>query len=167
MPAEPAYVILGASLAGAKAAETLRAEGFEGPVILVGDDAHRPYERPPLSKGFLLGKEDAAKAYVHDEDWYQANDVDLRLGIRATAIDVAAKTVALSDGDPLPYGKLLITTGASPRRLNVPGADQDGVLYLRTMADSERLRTVLRGGGQVVIAGGGWIGLETAAAARR
>src|SRR5260370_14855600 len=90
MPAEPAYVIVGASLAGAKAAETLRAEGFAGPVVLIGDEQQRPYERPPLSKGFLLGKDEKSSVYVHEEGWYAEPDVDLRLGVAATAIDRSA-----------------------------------------------------------------------------
>ena len=166
MPAEPAYVIVGASLAGAKAAETLRAEGFSGSVVLIGDERQRPYERPPLSKGVLLGKDEVSSVYVHEEGWYAEHDVDLRLGVAARSVDRAARRVALADGSSVSYDKLLIATGASPRRLRVPGADLQGVLYLRTVEDSEHLRTVLQGGGRVVIAGSGWIGLETAAAAR-
>jgi NADPH-dependent 2,4-dienoyl-CoA reductase/sulfur reductase-like enzyme len=166
MPAEPAYVIIGASLAGAKAAETLREEGFSGSVVLIGDEEQRPYERPPLSKGLLLGKDDKSSVYVHEEGWYAEHDVDLRLGVAARSIDRAARRVALADGSSVSYDKLLITTGASPRRLRAPGADLEGVLYLRSLEDSERLRSALQGGSRVVIAGSGWIGLETAAAAR-
>src|SRR6266536_717952 len=168
MPEESKYVIIGASLAGAKAAQTLREEGFGGTVLLVGAEQERPYERPPLSKGFLLGKEERSKIYVHDEGWYGEHEVDLRLGVTARSVDRAARRIELSDGQLIGYDKLLITTGASPRRLNVPGADLDGVLYLRTVADSERLAATLRSqgqvGGRVVIVGAGWIGLETAAA---
>jgi len=163
-------VIIGASLAGAKAAETLRAEGFDGTVVLIGAESERPYERPPLSKGFLLGKEEKNKAYVHDEGWYGEHEVELRLGVAALAVDRASRRVELADGAFIGYDKLLITTGASPRRLNVAGGDLDGVLYLRTVADSERLMAAFKAvgevGGRVVIAGAGWIGLETAAAAR-
>jgi 3-phenylpropionate/trans-cinnamate dioxygenase ferredoxin reductase component len=166
MPAEPGYVIIGASLAGAKAAETLREEGFGGPVVLLGEETERPYERPPLSKGYLLGRDDKSVIYLHDEDWYAGHDVDLRLGVTASRIDPDGHRVELSDGNTAGYSKLLITTGASPRRLAVPGGDLDGLLYLRTAADSERLAAAFRGGGTVVIAGAGWIGLETAAAAR-
>ncbi len=170
MAAEPRYVIIGASLAGAKAAETLRGEGFDGAVVLVGAEPERPYERPPLSKGFLTGTEEKSNAYVHEEGWYAEHDVELRLGVTAVAVDRAARRVELANGASVGYDKLLITTGASPRRLNVPGADLDGVLYLRTIADSERLmasfKAVGEAGGRVVIAGAGWIGLETAAAAR-
>ena len=166
MPAEPAYVIVGASLAGAKAAETLREEGFSGAVILIGAEDLRPYERPPLSKGYLLGKDDADSVFVHEPGWYAEHDVDLRLGVPVTAIDPVARQVEVAGGDPVSFGKLLITTGSSPRRLGVPGTDLDGVLYLRTRPDSDRLRASLAAGGRVVIAGSGWIGLETAAAAR-
>ena len=166
MPAEPAFVIVGASLAGAKAAETLREEGFAGPVVLIGDEQQRPYERPPLSKGFLLGRDELSSVYVHEAGWYAEHDVDLRLGVAVSSIDRAARRVSLADGSAVSYGKLLITTGASPRRIGVPGADLAGVLYLRSVGDSERLRAALQGGGRVVIAGAGWIGLETAAAAR-
>ncbi len=166
MPAGPAYVIVGASLAGAKAAETLREEGFTGAVVLIGAEDLRPYERPPLSKGYLLGKDDADSVFVHEPGWYAEHDVDLRLGVTVTAIDTAARQVEVAGGDPVAFDKLLITTGSSPRRLRVPGADLDGVLYLRTRPDSDRLRASLAAGGRVVIAGSGWIGLETAAAAR-
>ncbi|HEU5418875.1 MAG TPA: FAD-dependent oxidoreductase [Streptosporangiaceae bacterium] len=162
-----AYVIVGASLAGAKAAETLRAEGFDGTVVLIGAESERPYERPPLSKDLLLGKADRNKAFVHEPGWYAEHDVDLRLGSRITSIDRSARQVRLEDGSAVGYTRLLLATGASPRRLPVPGADLAGLLYLRTLADSEALLAALRRGGQVVIAGAGWIGLEVAAAARQ
>jgi NADPH-dependent 2,4-dienoyl-CoA reductase/sulfur reductase-like enzyme len=166
VPAEPVYVIVGASLAGAKAAEALREEGFGGSVVLIGTEQERPYERPPLSKGYLLGKDPRDSVFVHAEGWYAEHDVDLRRGVTVTSIDRSSRRVGLEGGESVPYDRLLITTGASPRRLNVPGADLDGVLYLRTVGESERLGAALRGGGNVVIAGAGWIGLETAAAAR-
>jgi NADPH-dependent 2,4-dienoyl-CoA reductase/sulfur reductase-like enzyme len=162
----PAYVIVGASLAGAKAAETLREEGFDGTVVLIGAEDDRPYERPPLSKGYLLGKDPRDSIFVHPESWYADHDVDLRLGTTVVSIDRQAHTVALAGGGQVPYDRLLIATGSSPRRLSIPGADLDGVPYLRTVGDSERLAAMLRTGGRVVIAGAGWIGLETAAAAR-
>jgi NADPH-dependent 2,4-dienoyl-CoA reductase/sulfur reductase-like enzyme len=164
MPAKPAFVIIGASLAGAKAAETLREEGFTGSIVLIGAEEVRPYERPPLSKGVLLGNDDESSVYVHDEGWYGEHDVDLRLGVEATAIDRGARQVRLSDGTSVSYDKLLITTGAYPRKLNLP--PMGGVHYLRSLEDSRRLRDSLKGGGKVVVAGSGWIGLETAAAAR-
>jgi NADPH-dependent 2,4-dienoyl-CoA reductase/sulfur reductase-like enzyme len=162
-------VIVGASLAGAKAAETLRDEGFDGEIVLLGSEPERPYERPPLSKGYLLGNDERDSIYVHPADWYAQHGVDLRPGVTVTAIDRAAATVTASGPagtQSLPYDKLLLATGASPRRLSFPGADSDEVLYLRTVADSDRLRSAFSPGTRVVIAGAGWIGLETAAAAR-
>src|SRR6266851_7663440 len=165
----PSIVIAGASLAGAKAAETLRNEGFDGEIVLVGSEPERPYERPPLSKGYLLGNDSRDSIYVHAADWYAEHGVDLRPGVTVTAIDRGTSTVAL-DGpggdEELSYDKLLLATGASPRRLDFPGSDRDEVLYLRTLADSDRLRSALQAGTRVVVAGAGWIGLETTAAAR-
>jgi NADPH-dependent 2,4-dienoyl-CoA reductase/sulfur reductase-like enzyme len=167
MAVQDTFVIVGAGLAGAKAAETLRAEGFDGRVVLVGEERELPYERPPLSKGYLLGAAERASAQVHDASWYAAHDVDLRTGVRATALDVAAHRVQLDTGEELPYARLLLATGSSARHLPVPGAGLDGIHYLRTLPDSDRLRANLTGGGRrVVIVGGGWIGLEVAAAAR-
>ncbi|MGW6918372.1 NAD(P)/FAD-dependent oxidoreductase [Kitasatospora sp. NPDC054939] len=160
------YVIVGASLAGAKAAETLRAEGWTGPLVLIGDEAERPYERPPLSKGYLLGKDARDKAYVHPMGWYAEHDVTLRLGVAATAVDPVAHTVTLERDGAIGYAKLLLATGSSPRRLPVPGADLAGVHHLRTLEDSDALLAGMRGGGRVAVIGAGWIGLETAAAAR-
>ncbi|WP_067461817.1 NAD(P)/FAD-dependent oxidoreductase [Actinomadura macra] len=164
---EETFVIAGASLAGAKAAETLREEGFAGRVLLIGEEIERPYERPPLSKGFLLDKEQREKAHVHEGDWYDKHEVDLRLGVSVDAIDRAAHQVRLSTKEPIGYDKLLLATGASPRQLEVPGSRLQGIHYLRTMADSAALKQALaHGGRRVVVAGAGWIGLETAAAAR-
>jgi 3-phenylpropionate/trans-cinnamate dioxygenase ferredoxin reductase subunit len=160
------YVIVGASLAGAKAAETLRAEEFAGPVVLLGAEEELPYERPPLSKDYLLGKAEREVIYVHPRQWYADNDVDLRLGVTVTGIDRAARAVTLADGSPVGYGKLLLTTGSAPRRLPVPGADLDGVLYLRTAADSDKLKSTFSSGARIVVIGAGWIGLEATAAAR-
>ena len=166
MPTEPTYLIVGASLAGAKAAETLRSEGFGGRVILIGAETERPYERPPLSKGYLLGKDEKSVIYVHEEGWYAEHDVDLRLGVTVTSVDPAGRTVTTADGETVGYDRLLLATGASPRRLNIPGAGREGVLYLRTVGDSERLAAAFARGGRVVTIGAGWIGLETTAAAR-
>ncbi len=166
MPAEPTYVIVGASMAGAKAAETLREEGFGGGIVLLGEERERPYERPPLSKGYLLGKDEKSSIYVHGESWYAENDVDLRLGVTVSSLDVGAREVGLAGGGAVGYDRLLLATGAVPRRLSVPGADLEGVAYLRRVGDSERLGETLRGGGHVVIVGAGWIGLEVASAAR-
>ncbi|MEU2558484.1 FAD-dependent oxidoreductase [Streptomyces longispororuber] len=168
--ADQTFVIVGGGLAGAKAAETLRAEGFTGRVILIGDERDHPYERPPLSKGYLLGKEDRDSVYVHEPSWYAQADVELHLGQTVVAIDRAAHTVRLGDGTVVRYDKLLLATGAEPRRLDVPGTGLAGVHHLRRLAHADRLRHVLaalgRDNGHLVIAGAGWIGLEVAAAAR-
>jgi 3-phenylpropionate/trans-cinnamate dioxygenase ferredoxin reductase subunit len=160
------YVIAGAGLAGAKAAETLREEGFAGPLLLVGEETERPYERPPLSKDYLLGKAERETIYVHPRSWYAENSVDLRLGRRVTGIDPAAHDVTLDDGSRAGYAKLLLATGSSPRRLPLAGADADGVLYLRRVGDSDQIRLAFQTASRVVVIGAGWIGLETAAAAR-
>jgi 3-phenylpropionate/trans-cinnamate dioxygenase ferredoxin reductase subunit len=161
------FVLIGGGLAGAKAAETLRSEGFEGRVVLVAEEPEVPYERPPLSKGYLLGNDEREKARVHEPGWYEENDVELRTGTPAVALDVAGRRVELGSGESLAYDKLLLATGSAARRLAVPGADLDGVRYLRTLADSDRLLADLRDGGRrVVVVGAGWIGLEATAAAR-
>jgi NADPH-dependent 2,4-dienoyl-CoA reductase/sulfur reductase-like enzyme len=161
-----AFVIVGGGLAGAKAAETLRAEGFDGDVVIFADESERPYERPPLAKGYLLGKAERESVFVHEADWYARNNVNLRLGTPVTAIHTAIRTVAF-DGGALSYDKLAITTGASSRKLAVPGADLGGVYYLRTLGESEALRAAFTQEARVVIVGAGWIGLEAAAAARQ
>jgi len=166
MSGGPAYVIVGASLAGAKAAETLREEGFDGTIALIGQETERPYERPPLSKGFLLGKAAKSSIYVHEEGWYAGHGVNLLLGSTVTAIDRAGSRVELADGSAISYDRLLLTMGASPRTMDVPGGDLGGVRYLRTAGDSERLGAALADADRVVIVGAGWIGLEVAAAAR-
>ncbi|MFB7935567.1 NAD(P)/FAD-dependent oxidoreductase [Streptomyces sp. NPDC004779] len=168
--ADQTFVIVGGGLAGAKAAETLRAEGFNGRVILIGDERDHPYERPPLSKGYLLGKKDRDSTLVHEPAWYAAHDVELHLGQTVTAIDRDARTVRLGDGTVIRYDKLLLATGSEPRRLDIPGTGLAGVHHLRRLSHSERLRDELkalgRDNGHLVIAGAGWIGLEVAAAAR-
>jgi 3-phenylpropionate/trans-cinnamate dioxygenase ferredoxin reductase component len=152
------YVVVGGGLAGAKAVETLRDEGFAGPVTLIGSETERPYERPPLSKGLLLGNDDPDSVYVHTPSWYEEHDVTLLTGTTVTGIDRAAKTVGFAGGS-VAYDRLLLATGSSPRPL--PGA-----LTLRTLADSHRIASAVREGTRVVIAGAGWIGLEIAAFAR-
>ncbi|MGW2722002.1 NAD(P)/FAD-dependent oxidoreductase [Streptomyces sp. NPDC001492] len=169
--ADQTFVIVGGGLAGAKAAETLRAEGFTGRVILICDERDHPYERPPLSKGYLLGKEERDSVFVHEPAWYAQNDIELHLGETVDAIDREAKTVRFGeDGTLVRYDKLLLATGAEPRRLDIPGTDLAGVHHLRRLAHAERLKHVLtalgRDNGHIVIAGAGWIGLEVAAAAR-
>jgi len=161
------FVIVGASLAGAKAAETLRAEGFDGRVVMIGAEAERPYERPPLSKDYLRGEVGREKVYVHDEAFYAANEIELRLGRTAVNVDLSINEVALDDGKRLRYDRLLLATGAEPRRLSVAGEALDAVLYLRSVGDSDALRERLDRGGSVVVIGAGWIGAEVAASARQ
>jgi 3-phenylpropionate/trans-cinnamate dioxygenase ferredoxin reductase component len=161
------FVIVGAGLAGAKAAQTLRETGFGGEIVLFGEEPERPYERPPLSKGLLLGTAERESVFVHEADWYAEHDVDLRTGTRVTGIDRAARRVELAGGQRIGYDALLLATGATPRHLDVPGADLDGVLALRTLADSDRIAAALVDGGHLVVLGAGWIGLEVAAAARQ
>src|SRR5690242_211125 len=160
------FAIVGAGLAGAKAAEALRTEGFTGRIVLLGAETHRPYERPPLSKGYLQGSAERDTVYVHPPEWYGDHQIELRVGTAATAVDRRAHEIVTADGNRERYDKLLLATGAAPRRLPVPGADLAGLHYLRTLDDSDRLKAALRPGTRVVIIGGGWIGLETAAAAR-
>jgi len=166
MAANEALVIAGASLAGARAAETLRAEGSDGPVVLIGEENELPYERPPLSKDYLMGKAERDSIYVHPRDWYLEHNVDLRLGAAVTGIDRERHEITLTDGSRVGYGKLLLATGSSPRRLEVPGAGLEGVHYLRTVGDSDRIRQAFQGAERVAVIGAGWIGLEAAAAAR-
>jgi 3-phenylpropionate/trans-cinnamate dioxygenase ferredoxin reductase component len=167
MPSDRTFVIVGAGLAGAKAAETLREEGFDGQVVLVGAETERPYERPPLSKDLLLGTADRDSPYVHEAGWYAAHDVDLRTGTTVAALDRGRKVIRTSDGEELRYDRLLLATGATPRRLPVPGADAANVLELRTFADSDRIGETVHDGVRLVVIGAGWIGLEVAAAARQ
>ena len=167
MTSDQIYVIVGASLAGAKAAETLREEGFDGRIALIGAEHERPYERPPLSKDYLRGEAGRDKVYVHDEGFYAEHDIDLRLGRTADSLDVAASELRLDDGERLHYDRLLLATGAEPRRLSIPGSELDGIFYLRELGDSDALRTRLNSSGSVVVVGAGWIGAEVAASARQ
>ena len=167
MSSDQTHVIVGASLAGAKAVETLREEGFDGRVVLVGSERERPYERPPLSKDYLRGEVGREKVYVHDEGFYAEHEIELRLGRTAVSLDTASMSLALDDGELLSYDRLLLTTGSEPRRLSVPGAELDGVYYLRSVRDSDALRERLDRGGAVGVVGAGWIGAEVAASARQ
>ncbi|PSK67882.1 Putidaredoxin reductase [Micromonospora sp. MH33] len=167
MPKTGTFVIVGGGLAGARAAQTLREEGFDGGIVVIGDEPERPYERPPLSKGLLTGGAEPDSVYVHEAGWYAAHDVDLRTTARAVAVDRSAGEVRLADGQHIRYDKLLLATGATPRDLAAPGVDLDGVLRLRTLADSRRIAAALVDGAHLVIVGAGWIGLEVAAAARK
>jgi len=166
MTANEAFVIAGAGLAGAKAAETLRAEGYAGPVVLIGNEKERPYERPPLSKDYLMGKAERESIYVHPQDWYPEHDVELRLGSAVTSVDPTRHEIALADGTRVGYAKLLLATGSSPRRIQVPGAGLRGVHYLRTAGDSDSIKQAFGEAERVAVIGAGWIGLEAAAAAR-
>ncbi len=165
-PDRPTFVVIGAGQAGGRAAEAMRAAGFAGRIVVVGAENHVPYERPPLSKRVLTGEDGPETTHLHDAAFYRENAIELRLGTRATAIDCAAKRVDLSDGDALAYDKLLIATGAAVRRLAVPGSELEGIHYLRTIEDSLAIRARLGADAGVVIVGGGYIGLEVAAAAR-
>ena len=165
MTSNETHIIAGASLAGATAAATLREEGFDGRVVLIGAEEHRPYERPPLSKDYLRGEAGRDKLYVHPDGFYADHDIELRLGSTAVELDTSGRTVTLDDGDRLGYDRLLLATGAEPRRLPIPGAELDGVLYLRSVDDSDALRERLDAGGSVVVVGAGWIGSEVAASA--
>jgi 3-phenylpropionate/trans-cinnamate dioxygenase ferredoxin reductase subunit len=167
MTTDRTFVIVGASLAGAKAAETLRAEGFDERVVLIGAEDERPYERPPLSKDYLRGEAERETVYVHPEGFYAEHDIELRLGRTAVSLNVAGRELALDDGERLRYDRLLLATGAEPRRLSIPGGDLEGVLYLRSVADCDALRGRLDRGGAVVVIGAGWIGAEVAASARQ
>jgi 3-phenylpropionate/trans-cinnamate dioxygenase ferredoxin reductase component len=166
MITKPNFIIVGGGMAGAIAAQSLREEGFDGQVTVVGQEHHAPYERPPLSKEYLQGKADRDSIFVHPEPWYAEHAVELSLGGAVTSIDPTSRTVTTATRAQLVYDKLLLATGSKPRRLEVPGADLDGVYYLRNVEDSERLKIKFAQAKRVVIIGAGWIGLETAAAAR-
>lgn len=159
-------IIVGGGLAGAKTAQALREHGYSGKLTLVAGEAHLPYERPPMSKDYLAGKSTLPDATVHPADWYTQNDVTLLTGTRVTDVDAAAHEVRLADGSTLGYDKLVLATGSVPRRLPLPGADAEGVHTLRTVEDSDAIRAAFGPGHRLVIIGGGWIGLEVAAAAR-
>jgi 3-phenylpropionate/trans-cinnamate dioxygenase ferredoxin reductase subunit len=167
MTSNQTFVIAGASLAGAKAAEALRAEGFDGRLVLIGAENERPYERPPLSKDYLRGDVARETVYVHDEGFYAEHDIDLRLGRTAVDLNTSAGEVTLDDGAMLRYDRLLLATGAEPRTLAIPGSELDGVMYLRSIVDSDALRSRLDQGGAAVVIGAGWIGAEVAASARQ
>jgi 3-phenylpropionate/trans-cinnamate dioxygenase ferredoxin reductase subunit len=166
MSTDQTHVIVGASLTGAKAAEALRADGFTGRLVLVGAEAERPYERPPLSKDYLRGEADRETVHVHPQGFYAEQEIELRLGRSAVALDTASAELTLDDGERLSYDRLLLATGAEPRRLTIPGADLDGVHYLRSIEDSDALRSQLGASRSVVVVGAGWIGAEVAASAR-
>jgi 3-phenylpropionate/trans-cinnamate dioxygenase ferredoxin reductase component len=161
-----AFVIVGAGLAGAKAAETLRQEGFDGRLTLIGDEPERPYERPPLSKDYLRG-ETVDAPYVHDASFYRDNDIKLLTSTRVTGVDSGLRELLLEGDRHLGYDRLLLATGSVPRRLDVPGGKLDGIHYLRTLGDSRRIGERIESGQRLVVVGSGWIGAEIAASARQ
>ena len=160
------FVVVGAGLAGAKAAETLREEGFDGRLTLIGDEPERPYERPPLSKEHLRGETDEAP-YVHEASFYDDNHIELLTSTRVTGIELGLRELLLEGDRRLGYDRLLLATGSVPRRLDVPGGKLDGIHYLRTLADSERIGALIETGRRLVVVGSGWIGAEIAASARQ
>jgi 3-phenylpropionate/trans-cinnamate dioxygenase ferredoxin reductase subunit len=161
------FVIVGASLAGAKAAQALREGGFDGEILLIGAEPEPPYERPPLSKDYLRGESEREKAQVHAEEFYEQQQIELMTGRTVTRVDVQGSAITLDDRRSITYDKLLLATGAEPRKLTVPGSELDGILYLRTLADADVLRERLGNGGRVAVVGAGWIGSEVAASARQ
>lgn len=161
------FVLVGGGLAAATAAETLREQGFDGTIRMIAAEAHHPYLRPPLSKEYLTGAGDRAGIVIHPTEWYADHAIEIETGTTAAALDHGAHTVTLADGRILGYDRLLMATGASPRRVDAPGATATGIHSLRTVEDSEGLKAAFaHGDRQVVIVGAGWIGLEVAAAAR-
>jgi 3-phenylpropionate/trans-cinnamate dioxygenase ferredoxin reductase subunit len=159
------FVVVGGGLASATAVTELRSSGFTGRIIVYGAEHHLPYERPPLSKGYLLGNDQLEAAFVHPSEWYDEQEVDLRLGVEVTDLDPGAHTVT-AGGRTQAYDRLLLATGASPRRLSMADASGAPAAYLRTIEDSNRIKDALQHGQRVAVVGGGWIGLEVAAAAR-
>jgi len=160
------FVIVGAGLAGAKAAQALRDEGFDGRVVLLGAEHDGPYERPPLSKDYLRGGAERHTLEVHDDAFYAAADIELRTGTTVQSLDTRSREVFLAGGERVRYDRLLLATGARPRRLELPGAHLDAIHELRTIADADALRARLVPGARVVVIGAGWIGCEVAASAR-
>ena len=160
------YLIIGGGMTGSADANGIREEDSEGTIGLISTETHMPYDRPPLSKDYLMGRADRDATFVHPRHWYADHGIDLRTGDAVDRIDPAGHEVTLADGSHLGYRKLLLTTGSSPRRLDTPGAVSGRGRYLRRLDDSDRIKTMFRTASRVAIIGGGWIGLETAAAAR-
>jgi 3-phenylpropionate/trans-cinnamate dioxygenase ferredoxin reductase subunit len=164
---EQTFIIVGASLAGAKAAEELRGQGFDGRVVLIGAEPERPYERPPLTKDYLRGESPREKAYVHEANFYTEHEIELHTSTTVAMLDPGESRITLAGGRELGFDRLLLTTGAEPRRIAIPGADLAGVHYLRSLADCDQLRDRIDAGGHAVVVGAGWIGSEFAASARQ
>jgi 3-phenylpropionate/trans-cinnamate dioxygenase ferredoxin reductase component len=161
-----AYVVVGANLAGGTAAAELRRQGHEGPVVLIGEEQHAPYERPPLSKEFMRGEQSLEAGSVRPPGWYEDQHVETRFGVRAERIDTSARTVVLEGGEEIGFEKLLVATGCRNRRFPIPGLDLPGVFDLRTSGDAERIKAAADKGGRVVQVGMGFIGAEIAASLR-
>jgi 3-phenylpropionate/trans-cinnamate dioxygenase ferredoxin reductase subunit len=164
---EQTFIIVGASVAGAKAAEELRTAGFDGRLLLIGAERERPYERPPLTKDYLRGESPREKAYVHEQSFYEEHRIELETDATVTELDPAQSRIKLADGGTFDYHSLLLATGAEPRRIQIAGSELDGIHYLRSLADCDALRERLGVGGHVVVVGAGWIGSEFAASARQ
>jgi 3-phenylpropionate/trans-cinnamate dioxygenase ferredoxin reductase subunit len=161
------HVVVGGGMAGAKAVAALREEGFDGEIVLLGNEEESPYERPPLSKDYLRGETSREDARVHPEAFYDDAGIDLRTGVEVIALDPAARQVELRGGERVGYDRLLLATGSEPRRLSLPGAELDGVHYLRDLADADALAAALDRAERLAVIGGGWIGAEVAASARQ
>lgn len=159
-------IIVGASLAGASAADALRRQGYDGELILVGAEREPPYERPPLSKAVLAGKEDEDRVFLRPADWYEEQQINLRLGVRAVGLDTAGHALLLDDNARPSYDRLLIATGSIPRTLDIPGADLPGAHTLRSLGDARAISADVTAGGPVVVVGAGFIGAEVASACR-
>jgi 3-phenylpropionate/trans-cinnamate dioxygenase ferredoxin reductase subunit len=167
MSGRPTFVIVGANLTGGAAATTLRTEGFEGRIVLVGQEPHPPYERPPLSKEYLRGESPAEGGLLQPLSWYEENDVELHLGVRAERLDPGARVVRIEDGTEIPYQRVLVATGGRNRAPAVGGYDLDGVYDLRTIEDADRIRVKAEPGRKAVVVGAGFIGCEVAASLRQ
>jgi 3-phenylpropionate/trans-cinnamate dioxygenase ferredoxin reductase subunit len=167
MANQSTLLIVGASLAGAKAAEAARGRGFEGRIVLVGAESHLPYERPPLSKSILRGEDAADSSHVHDDGYYAEHDIELISGVAVESLDLAGHRAQLSNGESIAFDAVVLATGSEPRRLDVPGAQLGGVHYLRTVDDSVRLSAAIKAAGRVAVIGAGWIGSEVAASAKQ
>lgn len=166
MPDKQKFVIVGASQCGGGAAETLRKHGFDGRIVLIGAEPERPYERPPLSKEYLRGEEERERIFLRSPDYYDEQEIELRLGERATRLHTREREVELEGGERLAFDRLLIATGGRPRRLPVPGEDLEGVHYLRTVVQSEAIGSELKEAKRAVVVGAGFIGAEVAASAK-
>lgn len=161
------FAIIGAGQAGATAVETLRREGFDGEIVVIGEEAPPPYQRPPLSKKFLAGEMPTERLFVKPVSFYAQARAELRLGVRVQALDLGRRELRFSDGGSLTYERLLLATGSAPRKITIPGHELQGVHYLRTIADVDRIREQLSGSQRVVVVGAGYIGLEVAATCRQ